>query len=444
MRHFVMRTVHRRPARWSLVVPVVAACAAATLAGPPAAQAGPGCPAGAIMNVVAHQDDDLLFLSPDLLHDVQANRCVRTVFVTAGDAGRDGTYWGGRETGARAAYAQMAGVADTWTQADAGISGHPIPVFTLTGKPTVSLAFLRLPDGYPGGTGHPNTGSQSLQKLWLNGIPSITSLGAGASSYSRAGLISTLAGLMAAYQPTAVNTQDHAGGFGDGDHSDHHGAAYFAQAAEQAYVGSPTFTGYHDYKIKNYPANLGSADVAAKSAAFFAYGQYDDGACTSLPTCAGYDYPAFLQRQYKVLGPNLARTATVTATSQDTGSGQTAAKAVDGVVAGWPDDPTREWATVYGGVGTQLTLSWPGPRTVRRVVLYDRPNPNDQITGGTLLFSDGTSTAVGALDNGGGPTEIVLPAAKTVTSVKLTVTGVGGGTVNVGLAEIEVFGNAGP
>ncbi|MBM7075292.1 hypothetical protein JQX11_02830 [Micromonospora sp. MMS20-R1-14] len=114
------------------------------------------------------------------------------------------------------------------------------------------------------------------------------------------------------------------------------------------------------------------------------------------------------------------------------------------MVAGWPDDQTREWATVYGGVGTQLTLSWPGPRTVRRVVLYDRPNPNDQITGGTLLFSDGTSTAVGALDNGGGPTEVILPAAKTVTSVKLTVTGVGGSTVNVGLAEIEVFGNAGP
>lgn len=63
------------------------------------------------MNVVAHQDDDLLFRSPDLLHDVQAHRCVRAVFVTAGDAGRDSAYWTGRETGARAAYAQMTAAA---------------------------------------------------------------------------------------------------------------------------------------------------------------------------------------------------------------------------------------------------------------------------------------------------------------------------------------------
>ena len=307
---------------------------------------------------------------------------------------------------------------------------HPIPVFTLAARPTVSLVFLRLPDGYPGGTGHPNTGSQSLQKLWLYDIPSITSLGSGGSSYSRTGLINTLAGLMAAYQPTAVNTQDHAGGFGDGDHSDHHGAAYFALAAEQAYVGSPTVTGFHDYKIKNYPTNLGLTDVAGKSAAFFAYGQYDDGACTSLPTCAGYDYPAFLQRQYKVLGPNLAldgdrhRHQPGHRQRADGGEGRRRGDRQR------PDDQTREWATVSGGVGTQLTLSWSGPRTIRRVVLYDRPNPYDQITGGTLLFSDGTSTAVGALDNGGGPTEIVLPAAKTVTSIKLAVTGVGGSTVN--------------
>lgn len=31
-----------------------------------------------------------------------------------------------------------------------------------------------------------------------------------------------------------------------------------------------------------------------------------------------------------------------------------------------------------------------------------------------------------------------------MTSVKLTVTGVGGSTVNVGIAEVEVFGNPDP
>ena len=44
------------------------------------------CPQGAVLDIVAHEDDDLLFLSPDVLHDIAAGRCVQTVFVTAGDA----------------------------------------------------------------------------------------------------------------------------------------------------------------------------------------------------------------------------------------------------------------------------------------------------------------------------------------------------------------------
>lgn len=81
----------------ALTVALTVAGAIVPVGGPSTARANPSCPQGAVFNVVAHQDDDLLFLSPDLLHDVQANRCVRTVFVTAGDAGRDATYWGGRE-----------------------------------------------------------------------------------------------------------------------------------------------------------------------------------------------------------------------------------------------------------------------------------------------------------------------------------------------------------
>src|SRR6188472_3148233 len=50
-------------------------------------QAATTCPTGATMNVVAHPDDDLLFQSPDLLHDVQSGKCVRTVYVTAGERG---------------------------------------------------------------------------------------------------------------------------------------------------------------------------------------------------------------------------------------------------------------------------------------------------------------------------------------------------------------------
>ena len=125
---------------------------AAAVTTPDAPAAPVTCHDGA-MQIVAHEDDDLLFLSPDLLHDVQSGRCVRTVVVTAGDAARGTAYWQARESGSRAAYARMAGVPDVWTTTDAGVAGHPIPLLTLAGDPRVSLAFMRLPDGNRRGTG---------------------------------------------------------------------------------------------------------------------------------------------------------------------------------------------------------------------------------------------------------------------------------------------------
>jgi len=139
---------------------------------------------------------------------------------------------------------------------------------------------------------------------------------------------------------------------------------------------------------------------------------------------------------------NVARVSGVnaSASSQDTGSGQTAAKAVDGSPAGYPGDHTREWATVGGKVGSWLQLTWSRPVSLTKVVLYDRPNTADQITGGTLTFSDGSTQAVGSLTNAGGATTITFNA-RTTTSLRLTVTSVSGTTENLGLAELEVWGS---
>lgn len=140
---------------------------------------------------------------------------------------------------------------------------------------------------------------------------------------------------------------------------------------------------------------------------------------------------------------NLAPQATPTASSQNTSTGQTAAKAVDGSTSGYPADYTREWATSGGKAGSSLTLTWPGTVTVDRVVLYDRPNTNDQITGGTLVFSHGAPLTVTALNNNGAATEFKLPAPQVMTSLTLQISGVATTTQNVGLAEIEVFGTVG-
>ena len=85
-----------------------------------------------------------------------------------------------------------------------------------------------------------------------------------------------------------------------------------------------------------------------------------------------------------------------------------------------------------------LNLAWASPVTISQVVLYDRPNTGDRVTGGMLTFSDGSSVTVPALDDTGGPTPVNFPA-KTVTSMRFTVTSVSSTTGNVGLAEITAM-----
>jgi chitodextrinase len=136
---------------------------------------------------------------------------------------------------------------------------------------------------------------------------------------------------------------------------------------------------------------------------------------------------------------NLAPSAAVTASSQNTNSTQLASKAVDGIVDGRPGDYTREWATVGEKAGAWIRLAWGSAQTVDRVVLYDRPNLDDQVLGGILRFSDGSSIAVGALTNGGVPVELRFDP-RNVTSVTFTVTASSASTLDVGLAEIRVYG----
>ena len=66
------------------------------------------CMGGTTLSFVAHEDDDLLFLNPDIAKSILAGKCTITVFVTAGDAGVDASYWKNRELGSKASYAALA------------------------------------------------------------------------------------------------------------------------------------------------------------------------------------------------------------------------------------------------------------------------------------------------------------------------------------------------
>jgi hypothetical protein len=136
---------------------------------------------------------------------------------------------------------------------------------------------------------------------------------------------------------------------------------------------------------------------------------------------------------------NVALNATALASSEDAADGQTAAKAIDGVLQGYENgDPTHEWASLEQGAGAWIKLSWTTPQLVTRIVLHDRPNLSDQVLSGTLLLSNGTTIPVGALRNDG--TGNVFDFTPTlITNVRFTVDSVSQTTFAIGLEEFEVY-----
>jgi len=135
---------------------------------------------------------------------------------------------------------------------------------------------------------------------------------------------------------------------------------------------------------------------------------------------------------------NVASRAKVCVSSSYPGYEQQAV--VDGIVGGYPDEPSAEWASHGEREGAMVRLMWDEPVTVDRVWLFDRPNVHaDQVTGGLLVFSDGTTIEVGALPDDGKAAKEIRFAPKRIRWMLFVVTKVKPETLNVGLAEIGVF-----
>jgi LmbE family N-acetylglucosaminyl deacetylase len=239
--------------------------------------------------IVAHEDDDLLFLSPTLANAIADAHDVRTIYVTAGNADQGAAYWSGREQGDLDAYAQMAGVNNAWVPLGLVGPNGTLTSYALRDAPWVSLVFLRLP----------NSSSNALEGLWRDRVATLTAVD-GSATYAKTDLIGALSSLMADSQPTTVHTQDETGAYGN-DHNDHLAAALFACAAESSYLAPHVTTMYRGYNITGEPANL-SADVAAtKWNVFLTYAAEDSLVCrgTHCVTWVG-DYAGWAARQYPI------------------------------------------------------------------------------------------------------------------------------------------------
>lgn len=174
----------------------------------PAGAAPSGCTTS-WLNVVAHQDDDELFLNPSVGIQIgyavgSSSDCMRTIYLTTGDAGKDSANWGwgtygwDRELGTLNSYAYMAGVISTnkgsgitsyWTESNDTISGdtyspdssHTIVTYTLNAYSNISVQFMQMPDGNPQGYGYASanwsSGSYNCSGSGVNRNPGPCSYG---------------------------------------------------------------------------------------------------------------------------------------------------------------------------------------------------------------------------------------------------------------------------
>ena len=138
---------------------------------------------------------------------------------------------------------------------------------------------------------------------------------------------------------------------------------------------------------------------------------------------------------------NVALQAKVMVTSIH--EGYRAEAAIDGVVGGYPEDISAEWASQGEKASAMIRLMWSEPQVIDRIWLFDRPNTHaDRITGGTLVFSDGSTVSVGELPDDASAAKEVSFAPKEVRWLVFIVTSVKPETQNIGLAEIAVFSAA--
>ncbi|MET9599009.1 PIG-L family deacetylase [Streptomyces sp. NPDC006459] len=331
----------------------------------PAAAVDPPDP-GRVLQVVAHPDDDLYFMNPDLRYSISAGHPVTSVYLTAGEAdginataGKAATtrpnkpaYAEARQNGIRAAYALMAtgDRSSPWqrTLVPTKGGGHA-EVDVLTAKPQVNLVWLQLREA---GTVYDDA-PDSLHGLWDGRVPRLESMLASGTpvkqrfSYTKDQVVQTLVGILEQYRPTTVRSQDPTPGrFPDTkrytDHQDHFYGARFVQLATAAYAKDvkdrPHFAvqNYVGYVNGSLPGALDPAEAKEKLDILGAYAWLDQqNHCKSDAGCGDLkvsDQPGGNHWSESI---NYARGTGTTWLTSDKDLGLWAFKVLDGQVALW-------------------------------------------------------------------------------------------------------------
>ncbi|MFI5764960.1 PIG-L family deacetylase [Streptomyces sp. NPDC051563] len=249
----------------------------------PGAALRPSVTEGTVLQIVAHPDDDLYFMNPDLSRSISTGIKVTTVYLTSGESdGRNeahsphlqdpavpadhAAYAEARQNGIRAAYAQMATGDRTsaWQRRSIPtLGGGSAEVDVLVARPEVNLVWMQLREARTILGDSPD----SLRGLWDGRVPALEAqLSSGTPvkpgfSYDKDQVVEAIAGIFALYRPTTIRTQDPTPGRVPGggvflDHQDHVFGARFVQAAAERYAKS---TDRPHFSVQNYVSYPNSA-----------------------------------------------------------------------------------------------------------------------------------------------------------------------------------------
>ncbi|MEO8554041.1 MAG: PIG-L family deacetylase, partial [Kofleriaceae bacterium] len=274
---------------------LIAAC---LIAGCGDNQLGDGVPLAGTHDlvIVAHQDDDLLFMQPDLIEAVQAGTGITNVYVTAGN-GKKGTQAANRRyRGLMEAYGAAAGDQD-WTCGWIELHHRAAQHCRLEAE-NVSLVFLGYPDGGKYGE-LPN----SLLKLWQGDISTATTVADRTAVYDRDALIDVVAEIAHQTQPAVVRTLDLTAGHGR-DHLDHLIVGALTTLALARTDADPELIAYRGYDMEVEPQNKIPAIYAAASKILGYYEACAASGC-EVPcgqSCANIDtsHAIWLGRRYAI------------------------------------------------------------------------------------------------------------------------------------------------
>lgn len=259
-----------------------------------------------ILQIIAHEDDDLLFMNPALQTNIDQGDCIRTIYLTAGDSGQDRFYWLSREQGSKAAYSSMFKTTTPWVEKPLSLQGGAqVNVAELETTNRVSLVFFKLPDGNLLGQGFLHTQSASLAKLYQDQQSRLSTVD-GLGSFSRGELVTGLAHIMDLVKPDVIRTQSTELSREVHEHSDHIAAGHFALLATELYTSrlpeqskKPAMEFYQGYPVRERPSNVSGESLSRKLAVFEIYTRFDDAACNPKTGCwKKSNYSRYVSRQY--------------------------------------------------------------------------------------------------------------------------------------------------